>query len=80
VATFAPPGQTQTVLGPNDLGAASSAVAGSADHGRLGPWVLALPAAFLGGIALFGVCFAGSRALKRRARVRAIEQQLARTR
>jgi hypothetical protein len=80
VATFAPPGQTQTVLGPNDLGAASSAVAGSADHGRLGPWVLALPAAFLGGIALLGVCFAGSRALKRRARVRAIEQQLARTR
>jgi hypothetical protein len=80
VATFAPPGQTQTVLGPNDLGAASSTVAGSADHGRLGPWVLALPAAFLGGIALLGVCFAGSRALKRRARVRAIEQQLARTR
>jgi hypothetical protein len=80
VATFAPPGQTQTVLGPNDLGAANSAVAGSADHGRLGPWVLALPAAFLGGIALLGVCFAGSRALKRRARVRAIEQQLARTR
>jgi len=80
VATFAPPGQTQTVLGPNDLGAASSAVAGSADHGRLGPWVLALPAAFLGGIALLAVCFAGSRALRRRARVRAIEQQLARTR
>src|SRR5256885_4504872 len=35
VATFAPPGRTQTVLGPNDLGAADSASAGSgSDHGR----------------------------------------------
>src|SRR3954447_24842158 len=65
VATFAPPGQTQTVLGPNDLGAANSAASGSGtDHGRLGAWVLALPAAFVGGIALLGLSIAGVRALK----------------
>src|SRR5882672_1990411 len=73
VATFAPPGQTQTVLGPNDLGAANSAAAGSGtDHGRLGAWVLALPIAFLGAIALLAVSIAGARALKRRARIREI--------
>jgi len=77
VATFAPPGKTQTVLGPNDLGAANSASAGSGtDHGRLGPWVLALPVAFLGAIALLATGFAGSRAFRRRARVREIERQL----
>ena len=78
VATFAPPGRTQTVLGPNDLGAANSAAAGSGtDHGRLGPWVLAIPIAFVGAIALLGAAFAGSQALKRRARIRAIQQELA---
>jgi hypothetical protein len=77
VATFAPPGQTQTVLGPNDLGAANSAAAGSgADHGRLGAWVLALPVAFIGGIASLAVSIAGTRALKRRARIREIERLL----
>jgi hypothetical protein len=77
VATFAPPGRTQTVLGPNDLGAANSASAGSGtSRGRLGAWVLALPIAFVGAIALLGIGFAGSRAIKRRARVRAIERQL----
>jgi hypothetical protein len=79
VATFAPPGQTQTVLGPNDLGAANSAAAGSGtDHGRLGAWVLVLPIAFLGAIALLAVSIAGARALKRRARIREIERSLAR--
>jgi hypothetical protein len=78
VATFAPPGRTQTVLGPNDLGSADSAAAGSGtDHGRLGAWVLALPVAALGAIALVGGGFACSRALKRRARVREIERSLA---
>jgi hypothetical protein len=78
VATFAPPGRTQTVLGPNDLGPANGAAAGSGtDHGRLGAWVLALPLAFVGAIALFALTFAGSRALKRRARIREIEKQLA---
>jgi hypothetical protein len=78
VATFAPPGRTQTVLGPNDLGSADSAAAGSgADHGRLGAWVLALPIAVVGGIALLGLGYAGSVALKRRSRIRAIERSLA---
>jgi hypothetical protein len=79
VATFAPPGQTQTVLGPNDLGAANSASSGSGSaHGRLGAWVLALPIAFIGAIALLAVGIAGARGLKRRARIREIERQLAR--
>jgi hypothetical protein len=67
----------QTVLGPNDLAAANSASSGSG-HGRLGAWVLALPIAFIGAIALLAVGIAGSRALKRRARVREIERSLAR--
>ena len=78
VATFAPPGKTQTVLGPNDLGAADSAAGGAGASSRLGPWVLALPIAFIGGIVLIAAGFATSRALKRRARVREIERQLAR--
>ncbi|MFL5926731.1 MAG: hypothetical protein ACJ77E_07335 [Gaiellaceae bacterium] len=77
VATFAPPGRTQTVLGPNDLGAADSAAAGSgSDHGRLGAWVLALPIAAVGAVALLGIAIATSRALKRRSRIRAIERSL----
>jgi hypothetical protein len=78
VATFAPPGRTQTVLGPYDLGAANSAAGSGLDHGRLGAWVLALPIAFVGAIALLGVSIAGSRALKRRARIREIERSLSR--
>jgi hypothetical protein len=78
VATFAPPGKTQTVLGPNDLGSADSAAAGSGtDHGRLGAWVLALPIAALGAIALVGGGVACSQALRRRARIREIERSLA---
>ena len=76
VATFAPTGKTQTVLGPNDLGPANGATSPSVDRGRLGAWVLALPIAFVGAIALGAAAFAGSRALKRRARVRAIEREL----
>jgi hypothetical protein len=78
VATFAPPGKTQTVLGPNDLGAANSAAGGAGASSRLGPWVLALPIAVIGAIALLGVGIAGSRALKRRARIREIERSLTR--
>jgi hypothetical protein len=78
VATFAPPGRTQTVVGPNDLGSADSAAAGSGtDHGRLGAWVLALPIAAIAAIALLGLGYAASVALKRRSRVRAIERSLA---
>src|SRR4051795_3253012 len=71
VATFAPPGRTQTVLGPNDLGSADSSVSDSATgEGRLGPWVLAVPFAALGAIALGGAGFAAQRGLRRRARIR----------
>jgi hypothetical protein len=78
VATFAPPGRTQTVLGPNDLGSADSAAAGSGqEKGRLGSWVLALPVAFLGAIALLAIGIACSRAARRRGRIRAIERSLA---
>ena len=76
VATFAAPGKTQTVLGPNDLGSADSAAGGAGASSRLGSWVLALPIAFVGAIALLALGFAGSRALKRRAHVREIERSL----
>jgi hypothetical protein len=79
VATFAPAGKTQTVLGPADLGPGNgSAAASGTDKGRLGPWVLALPGAFIGGIALLAVGIAGSRALKQRSRVKEIERFLGR--
>ena len=81
VATFAPPGQTQTVLGPNDLGAANSAASGSGiDRARLGAWVLVLPIGVVGAIALLGLAFAARRALARRARIRAVERELAASR
>jgi hypothetical protein len=77
VATFAPPGQTETVLGPNDLGPANgSASSSGTDRGRLGAWVLALPVAVVGAIALLGVSVAGIRALKARARIRQIQREL----
>ena len=77
VATFAPPGKTQTVLGPNDLGPANSAASGSGtDKGRLGAWVLALPIAVLAAIALGAAAFVGSRALKQRSRIREIQRAL----
>src|SRR5207245_902464 len=47
VATFAPPGRTQTVVGPNDLGPGNSAARASVDRGRLGAGVLALPVALV---------------------------------
>jgi hypothetical protein len=79
VATYAPPGKTQTVLGPNDLGPgnASSTAGGSS---RLGPWVLLLPVLFVGGIAAAGAGVAGTRWRRNRARIRALERDLAATR
>ena len=78
VATYAPAGRTQTVVGPADFGSSdSAAAAGGSGRGRLGPWVLALPVAFLGAIVLVAVGFAGSRVLKQRRRVRDIERRLA---
>ena len=78
VATFAPPGQTQTVLGPNDLGAANSASAPGTENSRLGAWVLVLPVAALAAIALGAAAFVGSRWLRQRNRVRDIQRALAR--
>jgi hypothetical protein len=77
VATYAPPGKTSTVVGPNDFGAADGAASGSGtDRGRLGAWVLAMPIAVLGAIALIAVSIPGTRALKRRSRIREIKRQL----
>jgi len=76
VATFAPAGKTQTVLGPNDLGPANGAASPGTDSGRLGAWVLALPIAVLAAIALGAAVFVGSRALKQRSRIRQIERDL----
>jgi len=78
VATFAPPGRTQTVLGPNDLGAANSAASAGTDESRLGSWVLLLPVAALAAIALGAAAFVGSRWLRQRNRVREIQRSLAR--
>ena len=76
VAEYAPPGQTQRVNGPNDLGAAAAASAG-AGRGRLGAWVLAIPAAAVGAIIVGSVLFALVRWLRQRRRVREIERLLA---
>lgn len=77
VATFAPPGRTQTVLGPNDLGPADGASAASVAHGRLGAWVLLLPLLAVGVLALGAFGFAGTRWARRRSRVREIQRALA---
>jgi hypothetical protein len=76
VATYAPPGKTQTVLGPNDLGPANaSSTAGGSS--RLGPWVLLLPALFICALALGAVGFAATRWSRNRARIRALQRELA---
>jgi hypothetical protein len=76
VAIFAPPGKTQTVLGPNDLGPGNGSAAPGTGQARLGSWVLALPIATLAAIALGAAAFVGSRALKQRSRVREIQRSL----
>ena len=78
VATFAPPGKTQTVLGPNDLGANDSAVAPGTNRGRLGPWALLVPVLAIGLVA--AICFGvvGVRWARRRGRVRELQRALAR--
>jgi hypothetical protein len=78
VATFAPAGRTQNVLGPNDLGPANAAVHAGDSGSRLPPWVLAAPLLGLGGLAVGGAIVGGTRWARRRARIRAIEQTLAR--
>ena len=79
VATYAPPGRTQTVLGPNDLGPAngSSAANGSS---RLGSWVLVLPVPVVCLIAFAGAAIALTRWGRERARIRELQRDLARGR
>lgn len=76
VAEFAPPGQTQRVNGPADLGPGGGASASSSEA-RLGAWVLAIPAVALGVIALGVLGFFTVRWSRRRKRVREIERLLA---
>ena len=78
VATFAPAGHTQTVLGPNDLGPADGASAAGVANGRLGSWVLLTPALGLGLLGLGVASVAGTRWAKRRNRVRELQRALAR--
>ena len=78
VATFAPAHQTQTVLGPNDLGPANGASAAGVDKGRLAPWVLMLPVLGIAALALGAFGFAGTRWVRRRGRVRELQRSLAR--
>ena len=70
VATFAPAGQTQTVLGPNDLGPANGSASASTPNGRLPPWVLVLPVGLLAAIALGGAGYGVTRWARQRSRVR----------
>jgi hypothetical protein len=77
VATFAPPGKTQTVLGPNDMGPSNGSAAASTSRGKLGAWVLLLPIAGVGALAMGAVGFATARWARQRKRVRAIERSLA---
>jgi hypothetical protein len=77
VATYAPAGQTQTVLGPNDLGPANGSASASTPNGRLSPWVLALPAAVLAAIALGCIGYGVTRWARQRSRVRELRRSLA---
>jgi hypothetical protein len=77
VATFAPPGKTQTVLGPNDIGPSNGAAAASTSRGKLGAWVLLLPIGAVGALAVGAIGFATARWARQRKRVRAIERTLA---
>ena len=77
VATYAPAGQTQTVLGPNDLGPANGSASASTPNGRLSPWVLVLPVGLLAAIALGGAGYGVTRWARQRSRVRELRRSLA---
>jgi hypothetical protein len=64
------------VNGPADLGPGAAASASSGEA-RLGAWVLAIPAAALGAIAVGVLVFVAIRWSRRRRRVREIERLLA---
>jgi hypothetical protein len=76
VAEYAPPGQTQRVNGPADLGPGGGTSA-SAPESRLGAWVLAIPVAAMGALILGALGFVGIRWHRQRRRVREIERLLA---
>jgi hypothetical protein len=76
VAEYAPPGQTQRVNGPADLGPGGGTSA-SAPESRLGAWVLAIPVAAMGALILGALGFVGIRWYRQRRRVREIERLLA---
>jgi hypothetical protein len=76
VAEYAPPGQTQTVNGPADLGAGAAASA-AAGESRLSPWVLAAPVAGIDALLVGALGVVAVRSRRQRQRVRAIEQLLA---
>jgi len=77
VATYAPAGQTQTVLGPNDLGPANGAAAASTPNGRLSPWVLLLPIGLIAAIALGCIGYGLTRWARQRGKVRELQRSLA---
>jgi hypothetical protein len=76
IATFAPPGKTQLVVGPNDFGPGANSPDAGSDKARLSSWVLLVPAGGVGGLALLALSIAGARAARTRARVRRIERTL----
>ena len=78
VATYAPAGQTQTVVGPNDFGPANGSAAPGTDKARLGSWVLLTPVLGLGLLGLGAGGIAGRRWLTQRNRVRELRRALAR--
>ncbi len=76
IATFAPPGKTQLVVGPNDFGPGAAAPDAGSDKARLSSWVLLVPAAGIGALALLALGIAGVRTARTRSRVRRIQRML----
>ncbi len=77
VATYAPPGRTQTVLGPNDIGPGDGAASATVPNGRLAPWVLLLPVGLLAALALGCIGYGVVRWARQRGKVRELRRSLA---
>ncbi len=77
VAQFAPRGQDARVIGPNDFGP-SSGPHMSALTSRVPSWALLIPLGALGALGIAGGSVAGVHWWRRRAKIRAIERDLAR--